>query len=290
MKINKRIVARFAITLLVIANIFVFARHSALDNIFRKPGLLTVAFLNVGQGDAIFIETPSGKQVLIDGGPDKSVLRELGKVMPFWDRSLDLVLESHPDSDHIGGLPDVLERFSVKYLISTGNLSDSKLSASLDNIAKEKHDNTLQVIAGKRIILEPNVYLDILSPIGDPSNWESNKSSMVVKLTYASTSFLFTGDVDESVEQYLVKKYGVYLASDVLKVSHHGSRNSNNVAFINAVSPTYSVISVGAKNKFGHPHKEVLDSLVKLKSKILRTDQLGTIIFKGDGGKLVQTN
>ncbi len=281
---NKKLPLSFflLILFLVVVNFFVWLPP-------HSPGLLKVAFLSVGQGDAIYIETPGGRQVLIDGGPDAGVLRELGKVMPFWDRSLDLVLESHSDSDHIGGLPDVLERFSVKNIIDTTNKSDSKLATSLGILAEEKNDPEIKVRAGERIILDNNVYLDILSPAGDPTNWETNKASLVVKLTYASTSFLFTGDIDESVEKYLTVNFSTStLHADVLKVSHHGSRNSNNPAFLAAVSPVYSVISVGPENKFGHPHQEVLYSLSKLRSQILRTDQVGMIEFESNGRQLTQ--
>lgn len=272
--------------ILIAANVFVWSPIIVVRHPLSNSGageVMTVAFLNVGQGDAIYIETPSGRQVLIDGGPDKSVLRELGQVMPFYDRSLDLVIVTHEDSDHIGGLPDTLERFSVKSVVGTTNDSDSKLAASFEQIAQERGDREVTVHAGERIILDTNIYLDILSPAGDPEKQETNKASLVAKLTYASTSFLLTGDVDESVEKYLVKKYGALLASDVIKISHHGSRNSNDPAFLKAASSTYAVISVAADNRFGHPHEEVLDTLSNLREKVLRTDQLGTIIFKSDG-------
>lgn len=247
---------------------------------------LTVAFLDVGQGDAIFIKSPTGNQVLIDGGPDRKVLAGVGRFMSFYDRSIDLLMESHPDSDHITGLADVMGRYSVSGLIESGALGKSAVASAIESLSQKNAVKELAAKRGMKIDLGGGAVIEVLYPDHDVSQAETNDSSVVAKLTYGKNSFLFVGDLSERMENYLASLYGKKLDSDVYKVSHHGSKNSNSKLFIGRVSPEYSVISVGEKNRYGHPHKEVLDLLAGFDSKILRTDQQGTIVFRSDGETL----
>lgn len=246
--------------------------------------VLTVAFLDVGQGDAIFIETPSGNQVLVDGGKDKTVLRALRSVMPFYDRSIDMVVATHPDKDHIGGLFEVGKRFSVAAFASSGVAFDNTLYKTIAGSFKALGARMVPLVRGRRVALGDGVYLEVLFPDRIlPPEIDTNTSSVILRVTYGGTSFLLTGDAPRAVEGYVVKTFGGALRSDVLKLGHHGSRTSSSKIFLSAVSPRYAVISAGKDNRYGHPHKEVTDALKAMNIPALATYQKGTIVFKSDG-------
>lgn len=261
---------------------------------------LTVAFLDVGQGDAIFIESVDGKQILIDGGSNAQVLRQLGKVMPFYDRSIDMVVLTHPDQDHIGGLPTVLENYKVDYVLESGVNSDSEVYKEFENIIEEKQIKKILARQGMNIPLcnltgallreDCDSYLEVLFPIGDVSDFETNTSSVILKLTNGENSFLFTGDSPQSIEKYLAGSLGDYLDVDVLKLGHHGSKTSSSDIFLGFTSPEYTIASVGLNNSYNHPNQEVIDLLNKFEISLLRTDELGSIIFKSDGQSLSLKN
>lgn len=264
-------------------DIFIWASVLRVD----RHGELTVVFLNVGQGDAIYIEAPNGNQVLIDGGPSSgAVLRALGKVMPFWDRSLDLVIATHADQDHIGGLPAVMNRMHIGAVVTTDNTSDTGVYEVFKNVIQEKDTPHISARAGERIVLDDGVALEILFPSTSTKDWETNTSSIVSRLSYGDKSFIFTGDSPQSVEQYLVKENRIKLHSSVVKLGHHGSRTSSSRVFLSAVDPDYAVISAGKDNKYGHPHKEVVDLLKELNILTINTSNDGSIVFKTDGEML----
>jgi len=253
---------------------------------YNNETSLTVAFLDVGQGDAIFIKAPNGRQMLVDGGANGSVLRELGKVMPFYDRSIDVVVATHADLDHIGGLIEVLKRFEVDLFIRSNTTSTSAVYLELENLINENNIKEEIIISPEVLTLGANTEFDILFPNYNTANWETNDASIVGKLTYGQNSFLLTGDSPLAVEKYLVGKYGRFLNSDVLKVGHHGSKNSSSELFVGTVSPAYSVISVSIDNKYGHPSPEAIKTLTNLGGQILKTPDKGMIIFKSDGNNL----
>jgi competence protein ComEC len=237
--------------------------------------------------------------MLIDGGPSKSVLRELSKMMPFYDRSIDVVLVTHADQDHVGGIPDVLQKYKVDIFMETGVPGESSSYKELEKIVEEKSqgitlvnskDGNLKKILVRRgmtVDLGDGVVLQILFPDRDPSGMETNTSSIVARLVYGENEFLFTGDSPKAIESYLVslesQGRSLTLQSDILKVGHHGSKTSTGPDFISAVSPEYAVISVGKDNRYGHPNQEVLDILTNFGTQILRTDEQGRIIFKSNG-------
>lgn len=249
-------------------------------------GKLTVAFLDVGQGDAIYIETPHGNQLLLDGGNGRAVLGQLDSVMSYFDRSIDVVLISHPDTDHIGGLPEVFKRFSVGMFLEPGvEESGSEYKALTDAVKTEGIvANTIQ--NGMYIELDQDVVLTILFPDRDVTSVETNTGSVVARLTYKDTSFLFTGDSPSGIETYLASKYEGALKSDVLKLGHHGSKTSSSEVFLGYVDPTYAVISVGCDNSYGHPHKEVLERLVRFDIQEFSTCKEGMVVFESDGHKI----
>src|SRR3990167_3826571 len=249
-----------------------------------RTGILRVSFLNVGQGDAIFIESPAGIQILIDGGsPNKKVLFELGALMPFYDRSIDVVVATHPDEDHIGGLSDVLERYAVGVVLDSGLPRDTASFRRFEEIIKEKNIPYIQGARGERIYLGNDTYADILYPDRDLLGVEPNIASIIIKLTYGENTFLFTGDAPVSVEEYISQLEKDNLDVDVLKIGHHGSKTSTSETLLGLASPEYAVISVGKDNSYGHPHPDVLLRLKKFEIPILRTDESGTIVFTTDG-------
>lgn len=256
----------------------------------RTPtGVLTVAILDVGQGDAVYIESPSGIQVLIDGGPDSSVLRQLPKVMPLFDRSLDVLLETHPDSDHISGFVEAVRRYNTGAFIGPGIFKDTETAALLEQEITYKKIPRYSARRGMTLDLGRGVLLEVLYPDKDVSNLASqfaNSGCVVTRLTYGEISMLFACDAPAAVESRLVALEGEALASDVLKVAHHGSKYSSSEGFVALVQPAFAAISVGARNTYGHPTPQTLDVLAKYGAEVVRTDQVGTIVFKSDGKTL----
>jgi len=243
---------------------------------------LSVSFLDVGQGDAIFIQTPGGVEVLIDGGPNNSVLRELSTQMSFFDREIDMVIGTHPDSDHIGGLIDVLQRYRVATILTTENQSDTSTASAYVQATADEGAQIVYAKAGQEFQLDEAVTLRVLFPVYDATQMESNASSIIMQLVYGETEFLLTGDSPKRIEEYLVQQ-GIDLESDVLKVGHHGSRTSTSEMFLEAVDPQFAVISAEKDSRYGHPHVEVTDLLFNHQIETYRTAQEGTITFESDG-------
>jgi competence protein ComEC len=248
-------------------------------------GRLHVVFLDVGQGDAIFIQTPSGRQVLIDGGPSETqVLSQLGSRMPFWDRSLDLVVLTHPDSDHINGLVSVLERYQVDMVIHRRIEMDSETYDYWLALVEAEGAAVYWGEAGLRLMLDTGLEMVVLHP--GVEVWEGvNDNSVVTRLTYGQVSLLLTGDIEAEVERALVGAHrDAPLQSTVLKAAHHGSCSSTTQEFLEAVGPEVVVISVGADNRFGHPCGEVLERLQDMPT--YRTDEHGTVEIVSDGARV----
>jgi competence protein ComEC len=253
------------------------------------PGHLTVAFLDIGQGDAVFIEGPNGNQVLYDAGPpDGALLRALPRVMPFWDRSLDMMIMSHSDQDHIGGFPDLLRRNQVTLALEPGVPSENGVYAEVERDILEEEAGHFLARRGMMIDLGEGVVMDVLYPDRDVSKFETNSASIVMRIRYGETSFLLSGDLPSNIEEYLVTTEEERLHANVLKLGHHGSRTSSSLSWLTAVHPDIAVASLGLNNRYGHPHKEVLERLDSLHIPLLRTDQEGTIIFTSDGKSVVR--
>ena len=244
---------------------------------------LAVYFLDVGQGDAIFINTPNGNQMLIDGGRNKQVIVELSKIMPIYDRSIDVVLATHPDSDHIGGLSFVLDRYQVRGFIDSNKSSDTTTSQVLESSLKANGAKKITARRGMRVVLDRDIYFDILYPDRPVENLESNEASIVGRLIYGQNSFILTGDAPKKVENYLIFLDNEELSADVLKAGHHGSHTSSSEAFVRTVAPTLAIISAGQNNQYGHPHQEVINLFKTLNIKVLNTANRGTIKITSDG-------
>jgi len=277
------VVLLVSLVLLLFVNIHSLLRAQTND--------LRIDFLDVGQGSATLITTPSGYEILVDTGPNKQVLRQLGHLRPMWDRTIDYVIATHPDLDHIGALPDVLERFQVTQVFSNNKPSkngvyDAAVSQSVSQLVP-----TVFAKNGDQLEFNDGVVINFMYPFDrDVSDITTNNTSLVFMLEYYGHKILFTGDAESNIEKKLVERYGTQLDSDVLVVGHHGSKTSTHADFVTQVSPQYAVISSGADNRYGHPHHDTLQTLQKQRTQVLRTDQLGTISFviNSEGTYLLQ--
>ena len=243
----------------------------------------TFTMLDVGQGDALFIESPTGIQILVDGGPPNKILGKLQQVMSPFDRNIDAIIITNPDQDHIAGLLDVLKIYKIGVVLESGTWNDSKIYQNLENEIRNKKIPNLLAKRGMMIDLGGDAKLEILFPDRSVFDWPTNDGSIVAKLSYKGNNFMLTGDATFKTENLILKDNNLAnLKSDFLKVGHHGSRYSSSLEFIKAVSPKIALISVGKNNKYGHPSPEVLGALARLGVKIFRTDEIGTIIIKCD--------
>lgn len=272
--LRTKILILFALTCIVVIILF-----GAIRSIGRSSDL-RVTFLDVGQGDAILISQGS-KQILIDGGRDGGLLLErLGSFMPFWDRVIEVVVATHPDADHIGGLVPVFDAYSVGAFMWSGP-GDTELSGILEKKSEQASLGIIQSGKGAEIRFPSGALLRFLHPYpGGQDTYDTNDRSIVSELTYAGHSFLFTGDLSRREEKRIVTSGRV----DVLKVGHHGSKSSTSEVFLESIRPRDAVISVG-KNNYGHPSDEVLGSLGRIGAEILRTDRIGSVSYTCSRGK-----
>lgn len=235
---------------------------------------VTIRFLDVGQGDAILLSQGS-LQVLIDGGKDPKRLTELlGMYMPFWDKTIDAVVATHPDEDHIGGLVGLSNRYYVGKFLQTNSKSDTQVFSRYNAIAQAF---AVETFAPLSVIFPNGARLETVYPemtINPEQKIDSNETSIVMQLRYGDHSFLFTGDLPDTKENEILIG-----DTDVLKVGHHGSKNSTSDSFLDTITPEYAIISVGSKNRYGHPTSEVLERLQMRNISVLRTDEEGTIMF-----------
>ena len=243
---------------------------------------LDIYFLDVGQGDSQLVVLPGGVKVLIDGGPDKGVLFELSEILSQTDRYIDLVVMTHPQLDHFGGLLDIVERYKVGAFISPGRDGDSRAWGDFVDALGKKGTPIVFVGAGDLISYRDST-LAVLSPNKEFfSNKEVNESSLVLGLNSEGVRVLFTGDIGFETENFLVEAYDI--DADILKVAHHGSKFSTGLNFLAETTPRISVIGVGGKNRFGHPTQAALSRLKSIGSSIYRTDQSGTVHIEAKDG------
>lgn len=243
-----------------------------------KDGELAVHFLDVGQGDSEFIELPGGETMLIDAGE-----QEYGKTVSDYISSLGYseityLVATHPHSDHIGGLPEVLDTFDVLNVYMPDADSSSAIYSSFLDKVDAEGCTVSQAAQSVSVIADGEVTAQFLAPCS-PDPDDLNNASAVLKLTYGEVSFLFMGDAEEVSEQ----KITADVSADVVKVGHHGSDTSSSQGFVNRVSPQYAVIEVGAENAYGHPNADVVARWQNAGAQVLRTDLLGNIVIRSDG-------
>jgi competence protein ComEC len=245
----------------------------------------------VGQGDAIFIQTPGGRQIVIDGGPDpERICLALGEKLPFWDRSIDLLILTHPHLDHLTGLVEVLHRYKIGEVMQPEVVYRSPVYTEWGREMKTKGIKPIYAARGQKIDLGGGVELQVLHP--PPEGMDSvDDSGIVIRLDYGRIGFLFTADIGWRAEKELLHQ-GVNLKCTVLKVAHHGGADSTTSQFLEVCGPTFAVVSVG-KNVFDHPAPSVITRLEdKLGAEnVFLTSEVGTITFTTDGEKLwMKTN
>lgn len=268
-------------SVLVLAAINVFVWQAVF---VQQSHMLRVSVLDIGQGDSILVQGPTGIQMLVDGGPDHSVLRQLPREMGLLDRSLDMIVETHPDADHIAGLAYVLQSYRVSYFMSPSIPDSTQTAVNVNEAVRtEPGLHALTARRGMRIHLGGGAYADVLYPDADVSKLPTNEGSVTMRVVYGNTSFMLTGDLPSDKEQYLVKLDGAALKSDVLKAGHHGSKHSSSDAWLTAVHPSIVAISAGKGNRYGHPNPEAIARIQNEGAQILSTIDSGTLDFTSDG-------
>jgi competence protein ComEC len=253
----------------------------------RKIEAPRVSFLDVNQGDAILVQLEGGFDILIDGGPDTTVVQKLGEQLPYFDRTIELIVVSHPDADHVNGLAEVARRYRVERVLYTGVADELPAYNEFQKFLRQENTKELFALAGQTFEL-PGGTLTVLSPsislIGQ-SPEDSNTYSVVVRLDVGGRSFVFTGDADLRAEEEILA-HGFDVKADVLKAGHHGSKSATGEAWLEAVQPAIGVISAGRDNHYGHPHQEVLDRLKRHGVQVVSTAESGDLCLMVMAGEL----
>lgn len=252
---------------------------------FKEVGNLKVHYIDVGQGDSIFIQLPNGETALIDGGTRKAGSSVVSYLNSQNVERIDYIIATHPHEDHIGGLIEVINKYTIGKVYMPDKANTTRVFEDLLLAIQNKGNKITKAVAGNNILDKEGLSLKILSPESNASGSNLNNYSVVVKLNYKNTSFLFTGDAEGKSENTILNK-GYNIRVDVLKLGHHGSDTSTTSEFLNKVNPKYAVISVGKGNQYNHPQESIINRLNNKGIKIYRTDLDGTIIATSDGEEI----
>lgn len=285
-RLTKKIVVLFLVLLLSCFSLFNF-NISGKENVLSSSNL-KVHFIDVGQGDSILIQCPNGSDILVDAGVTAEGPTVVDYLKDQGVSTLYAIVETHPHEDHIGGLSNVINSFTIKNVYTTKATSTTKTYTNLQNLIKDKNLPVTNITYGVTILADTSVSMTFLSPI-KTSYSDLNDWSGVLKVQYGDVSFLLMGDASTNIEGDLLSKCKDKLPSTVLKVGHHGSSTSTSSSFLDAVKPQYAVIEVGKDNPYGHPTSETLNRLSDANVKVFRTDLDGTVVFTTDG-KAISNN
>lgn len=254
------------------------------ENSEKGTGYLKFSVLDIGQGDALYIESPTGKQVLVDGGPNKNLMKQITKVISPYDRRIDVLVVTNPDRDHYEGFIPLLDKYSVDLLLEPGTTNKYPAYKVFRDKIEKLGVKRMLARKGQIIELGGGAYLEVLFPDRDVSEMSPNDGSIVMKLVYGETSVMLQGDSTSRMEQYLRGSVSsTTLKSNILKAGHHGSRTSSSIGYVKAISPDLVVVSSGRNNDYGHPHKEVITTMKELDIPMYDTCNNGQLDFQSDG-------
>ncbi len=282
------IIKRIIFMLLIVSNIFLYYFIY-----FESEPKLRATFLDVGQGDAIFLEFPNGKNMLVDGGA-RTFFRDAGQrfITPLLNRQgvskIDFLVNSHPHHDHLGGFPYLIRNFKIGKIIDAGSFEKSDIFREYKHLIDSSKINYQIIKRGETIDIADEVRMYVLHPYQEFDSTDIhdlNNQSLVLKIVYGKTELLLTGDAEKATETKIINQYKDFLEVDILKCGHHGSVTSSSFEFLESTKPLVSVISVGYANKFNHPSKIVLDYLKRMNIKVYRTDLQGAIVLESNGLK-----
>ncbi|AUA37729.1 DNA uptake transporter [Clostridioides difficile] len=245
-----------------------------------KKSLLSIHIIDVGQGDSILVQTPTNKNILIDGGDEDSENIIISYLRQKRIKTIDIIIATHPDSDHIGSLDNVIKKFNVNSIYMPEQSTDSEAYQNLINSCTDKNLSIQHLYKNDVLNIDNNINIYVLSP--SYIQEESNLNSIVFKLTFNDNSFLFMGDAEEENEKEILHSFKLNNIN-FIKIGHHGSNSSSSLEFIKKISPDIAAISCGYKNQYGHPHREVINNLKQNHVSIYRTDRIGDIVFYSDG-------
>lgn len=249
------------------------------------PKKLKISFFDVGQGDAIFIQTPSGKEMLIDGGPTNIILSRLDGELSYFNRDIDVVVATHPDADHVTGLIPVLEKYKVNSIVISPSVGDTEVFGDFNKHVDDEHADVHVAHTGDEIDFHDGVIVRVLYPEEKyiAKKNDTNDSSVSVLVTYDEQSFLLTGDLPTAKENKLFWNKVLPKNITVFKAGHHGSKTSSGEQLLSYIRPEYAIISAGKNNRYGHPNVETLERLQTYAKEIISTIDRGTISFITDG-------
>lgn len=245
-----------------------------------KKSLLSIHMIDVGQGDSILVQTPTNKNILIDGGDEDSENIIISYLRQKRIKTIDIIIATHPDSDHIGSLDNIIKKFNVNSIYMPEQSTDSEAYQNLINSCTDKNLSIQHLYKNDVLNIDNNINIYVLSP--SYIQEESNLNSIVFKLTFNDNSFLFMGDAEEENEKEILHSFKLNNIN-FIKIGHHGSNSSSSLEFIKKISPDIAAISCGYKNQYGHPHREVINNLKQNHVSIYRTDRIEDIVFYSDG-------